>query len=73
MEPSFGPVAGGTSITIRPTGSSPSDHPPSNIGSYIPDIRDARNVYIGNDLQSTQLMMASDGRLEEYAIPGITT
>jgi len=53
MEPLFGPVAGGTSITI--TGSATGDHPPSNNGSYVLDIRDAIKVYLGNDLSATSV------------------
>jgi len=61
MEPLFGPVAGGTNITI--TGSSPNDHPPSNSGSYVPDVRDVINVYLGNDLSATSVFKVN-ARLE---------
>lgn len=66
MEPLFGPVAGGTDITI--TGSGPSDYPPSDSRSYIPDLGDAINVYIGRDLSATSLTLSTDVRLEEYVM-----
>ena len=61
MEPLFGPVAGGTNITI--TGSTTIDHTPSNIGSYAFAIRDASNVYIGSYLSATSLFKVN-ARLE---------
>ena len=66
MEPLFGPVAGGTDITI--TGSGPSDYPPSDSRSYIPDLGDAINVYIGRDLSATPVPSLSDVRLEKYVM-----
>ena len=59
MDPLFGPIAGGTSITI--IGSTSIGYFAKYIGS---DITGVRNVYIGNDLTSTSASLSPTGRLE---------
>ena len=64
MEPSFGPVAGGTNLTII-IGSDTIEYISRYVGSNIGDIR---QVYFGEHLSSTLVSLKSSSRLEDYSI-----
>lgn len=64
MDPLFGPVAGGTKVTMI-IASETIDYISRHVGSNIKDVRD---VYFGEQLSSTIVSLLSNGRLEEYEI-----
>lgn len=67
VEPLFGPIAGGTNITII-VGSTTIDYILRTVLSsfHLLDIKAARNVYIGNELSATRVFLLPNVRLEEY-------
>ena len=59
MDPLFGPIAGGTNITI--IGSTAIGYFSKYFGSNITGVR---NVYIGRDLSSTSVSLSPTERLD---------
>lgn len=68
MEPLFGPIAGGTKITMA--GSATMEYLAKFIGLYIPYITGVREVYIGKDLSATSVSLLPIDRLEAHVVIG---